>query len=342
MKDADVRAVCDVFDVGDPLGPPTEVRGGLVNRMWRLATARGIFAVKEMNRDFGRADYLASFDRAFALEQASFATGVPMSRPIAVTNTGGCLAELPSTDGLPITVRVHAWVDGVKLENSVRHPPEVAARVGSILARIHALKMKSDVTAAEALRVFGEEEWRALVERAESGGFAWAGDLRDLLPVLADLEAYVVAARDDSTELLLSHRDSDPKNFMRTPDGELLLVEWDSAGPVNPRHDLANQALVWAGVHLGDPDAAVARAFVEAYRCNGGVDETFRPTDLAELFGERLGWFRFNVRRALGELLRDETDRAMGENAIRRNVKQLPRFVGSRDAWLAVLRAGDS
>ena len=342
MDAADVRAVCTAFRIGDPLGPPTEVRGGLVNRMWRLATARGIFAVKEMNRDFGRADYLASFDRAFALEQAAFAIGVPMPRPIVDAETGGCLAELPSTDGPPITVRVHAWMDGVPLENSVRHPPEVAARVGSILARIHALGMKSDVTAAEALRVFGEDEWRALVERAESAGAAWAGDLRDLLPVLAEFESYVIAARDDATELLLSHRDSDPKNFMRTPDGELLLVDWDAAGPVNPRHDLANQALVWAGVHFGDPDAAVARAFVEAYRGNGGVDETFRRTDLAELFGERLGWFRFNVRRALGELMRDETDRAGGEHAIRRNVTQLPRFVRSRDAWLAVLGAGDS
>src|SRR5438309_6625891 len=49
---------------------------------------------------------------------------------------------------------------------------------------------------------------------------------------------------------------------MRTASGELLLVDWDAAGPVNPRHDLANEALVWAGVHRTDPDVATARAFV--------------------------------------------------------------------------------
>ena len=146
------------------------------------------------------------------------------------------------------------------------------------------------------------------------------------MPVLDELEAYVKAAHDDPTPLLLSHRDSDKKNFMRTPAGELILVDWDSAGPVNPRHDLANEALVWAGVHLGDPDPTIARAFADAYRSASGMGEEFHATDLAELVALRLGWFEFNVHRALGERIRDDSDRQLGENAIRRNIEQLPRF----------------
>lgn len=337
MHHALANAICELFDLGAPSGTPTPVEGGLTNRLWRLTATRGAFAVKQMNLDVHRAGYVAWFDRAFALEQAAFAAFVPMPRPVPVAATGRCLGDVAEADGSAITVRVHAWVEGVPLDNSTAYPNEVAARVGSILARIHALGMRPEQSAREALRVFGDEHWLALAERADRAGAGWATELRSLLPVIGELEAYVVAAHSDRTGLLLSHRDSDAKNFMRAPSGALLLVDWDQAGPVNPRHDLANTALVWAGVHRGDPDPTVARALVDAYRRGGGVAEPFRPTDLADLVALRIAWFDFNVHRALGERVRDESDRELGAAVVRRNVTQLPRFARSIGAWLSIL-----
>ena len=336
MEDATVRAVCDMFDLGAPRGAPRAVAGGLTNRLWRIETDRGVFAVKEMNRDADRADYVAWFDRAFALEQAAFAAGVPMPRPVPVAETGRCLAEIVSS-GVAITVRAHEWVDGEKLDNGTVYPVEVVRRVGTILAQIHALHMWADAAAADALPVFGRKHWLARAEQAQSVDAELAKDLRGLLPAIAELDAYLTLAHDDTTPLLLSHRDADMKNFMHTDAGYLLLVDWDQAGPVNPRHDVANHALVWAGVHRGDPDAANARTYVDAYRRAGGDDEPFRATDLAELVSLRLGWFDFNVRRALGERVRDDADRELGANVVRRNVEQLPRFARSLEAWIVVL-----
>ena len=337
MHDTDARDVCELFDLGELRVTPDAVDGGLTNRMWRFSTGRGVFAVKQMNRDYGRADYIDWFDRAFTLEQAACAAGVPMARPVPVAATGRCLGELLSVDGRPITVRVHEWVDGEKLESGVVYPPDVVSRAGATLAQIHGLGMPSDVPASEALRVFGDDQWRRLAERLEREQVECSVEFRGLLPVIAELEAHVVAALADATQLLLSHRDSDQKNFMRTPSGELLLVDWDAAGPVHPRHDLANHALVWAGVHAQEPDRRAARAYLDGYRRGGGSSEPFRPTDLAELVALRLGWLEFNVHRALGEQVRGAADRGVGVAVIRRNVEQVPRFVHSLDAWLAVL-----
>jgi thiamine kinase-like enzyme len=336
MDENSVRAICELFDLGAPRRALEAVGGGLTNRMWRLTTERDVFAVKEMNRDPERADYVAWFDRAITLERAAFAAGVPMPRPVPVAATGRCLGELACSDG-PLTVRVHEWVGGEKLDNGIAYSPEVAARVAMMLGRIHSLRIAANIDAEEARTVFGHEHWRMLAERAESVAADWAPECRRLLPVLGELEAYVVAAHADLTPLLLSHRDSDMKNVMRTADGELMLVDWDAAGPVHPRQDLANEALVWAGVHRGDPDAGVAHAFVDAYRRAANTNDRFQATDLAELVSVRLGWFEFNVRRALGERVRDESDRQVGLNVVRRNAEQLPRFARSLDAWLAVL-----
>ncbi len=337
MEEADLLATCQMFNLGAPRGGAAAVAGGLVNRLWRLTTESGVFAVKEMNRDFGDAGYVAWHDRAFTLEQAAFAAGIPMPRPVPVAATGRCLGELPGDADRPITVRVHEWADGVKLENNIEYGADVAVAAASILARIHNLQTASDVTATESLRVFGDEHWRETAERADDIRADWAAQFSSLLPVLAELEAYLLAAHDDSTPLLLSHRDADMKNHMRTPGGALILVDWDGAGPVNPRHDFANHALVWAGVHRGDPNPAIASAYVDAFRAESSVTDAFRSTDLAELVSIRLGWFNFNVRRALGERARDDSDRDAGVQVIRRNVDQLPRFARSLSDWLSLL-----
>jgi Phosphotransferase enzyme family len=337
MDDATLRAICGLFDLGTPPAHAEPVLGGLTNRLWRVATDGGVFAVKEMNRDTARADYVAWFDRAFSLEAAAFRAGIPVPRPVPVAATGRCLGEVRRPGEPPMTVRAHEWIEGVALQGGVVYPPDIISRVAEVIAGIHRLRMASDVRPSEALRVYGDEHWRAFAERASVERADWAPDLAALLPPLHELEAYLQAAHEDPTPLLVSHRDADQKNFMRSSAGELLLVDWDAAGPVNPRHDLANEALVWAGVHRIDPDEATARAFVAAYRKAGGVDDAFRATDIAELVSLRLGWLDFNVRRALGERLRDASDRDAGVRVIRTNVEQLSRFVRSLDTWIAVL-----
>jgi thiamine kinase-like enzyme len=337
MDETTVRAICDLFGLGEPVGEATPVAGGLVHKMWRVETDGGIFAVKEMNRDVDDPGFTPWIERAFRLERAAFDAGVPMPRPVPVAGSSSCLGELPGSSGRPITVRVHAWVDGEKLDNARVYPPGVAAEVATMLAQIHALDMRSDVPARDALRVFGEAHWRTYAERAEANRDEWASTLRRLVPVIIDLEAYVAEAHDDPTPLLLTHRDADRKNVMRAPDGRLLLFDWDQAGPVNPRHDVANHALGWAGVLLGDPDREIARRFIEAYRCAGGDASPFRGSDLAEFISGRLGWLDLSVRRALGGRLRDASDQQYGAQVIHRYEEHLPRCARSLDAWLAAL-----
>jgi thiamine kinase-like enzyme len=336
MDDTTTRNVCALFELGAPTTTAVPVVGGFMHRMWRVETAHGVFAVKELNRNFDDPLYIEWYERAFVLEHAALDAGVPMPRPIPAVATGSCLVEVPGTGERPMTVRAHEWVDGETLDNSRMHGPEDVRQVAVMMARIHALRMTSK-TSARALRTFGDEHWRTYVDRADDLGEPWAPVLRAMLPVLHELEAYVEAADADPTPLLMSHNDSDKRNMLRTPNGRLVLVDWDAAGPVNPRHDVVNYALIWAGVWLGEPDARLANAFVDEYRSAGGGDFTFRPHDVAELVSKQLTWFNFNVRRAFGEHLRDASDRQAGVGVIRWNSKELPRFARSLDAWLTTL-----
>jgi aminoglycoside phosphotransferase (APT) family kinase protein len=334
----DARAVCDAFGLPAPLAAMTRVPGGLTHRLWRLETSEGAFAVKEISRDLNRPDFFSWLDRAFTLERAAYDAGVMMPRPVPALATSGCLAQLLGDGDRPTFVRVHEWVDGEQLNNAALYPPGDAARIAAQLARIHALGMHPAAGAPSPLKVADPAYWRELADRCARAGQRWAGDFRALLPVIDEMEAYVAAARDDPTPPVLSHRDADAKNTLRTAAGELLLVDWDAAGPVHPRHDLANTALVWAGVGLGEPDEAVLRAFLDAYRAAGGATIRFEGSDLAEMVSVHIWWIDFNIRRALGDGF-DARERDVGSAFAMRALQhgKLRRYATSLERWIALL-----
>ena len=294
--------------------------------MWRLETERGTFAVKEMATEWPP----ARVERAFVLERAAFEAGIPM--PAAVVNpaTGGCIGEIARPDGVRANVRVHAWVEGEGLRRIV-YGTEYAGRVAGVIARIHALDITGGETIAEALAVGGDEHWSALAEEVERSAAEWRWELRGLLPVVHDLEMYIESAHGDPTPLIMGHRDADQKNWMKTPGGELLPVDWDAAGPVHPRHEVANLALTWAGVHLGEPDWKVVRAWIAAYREAGGELQRIETGDLAEFVIVTLGWFEYNARRAIGAS--DDAERKAASDLVRRGFKDLPRVLRSIERW---------
>ncbi len=216
-----------------PLEP---VPGGSSHRMWRLTSARGVFAIKQLNRDWGSPDYIEWYERAFGVEMAAVDAGVLMPRPIRAYETGRCLAELPGPDDEPVTVRAHEWVDAKALGN-LAYNLETVAEAGATLARIHLLDLRSDTTPEAILRVHGEEHWLQLTQRLENARCLWASQLRRSLSMIGDLEAFVITSRAELGSPCLSHRDASPGNFLVSPDGRLLLIDWDAAGqlPALPR-----------------------------------------------------------------------------------------------------------
>ena len=317
--------IAAAFGLGAPAGPLRPVAGGESHRVWRLETAAGVFAVKELNRPHSNPGWVAWFERAFRFEQAAFDAGIPIPRPVPVASTGLCLAELPGAGETSLTVRVHAWVEGAKVEGR-GHTPDDARGVGAMLARIHALAQPADAPPAELLRTYGEAHWRTLVERTSAADVPWAPHLAGCLVAIDELEAFVIAARANGGVQVLSHRDAAPRNVLRTPDDTLVLIDWDSAGPEIPQQEAARALIEWAQVDDTILGADLARALIDGYRDAGGEFGRRRRADFAGFISKELVWLEFNVRRALGERLQDASDRALGDRKAREMLARVPAF----------------
>ena len=325
MNPLDPGTVAGVFDLGMPVGPLRPVTGGWSNRMWRLDTNRGSFAVKEFNRFWDSPVWLPWLEQAWEVERTAWSIGIRLPVPVPNPATGGCLAEVPVPGAAhPATVRVHHWVDAVPLGPGPV-PPPVAAWVGSTLARIHGLGIqprdRSVLPTANSDEVAG---WPELVGKAHAQGSPFAAALHGLTPTLQGIAALTQAAVAEGGAEVMSHTDVDQKNLLLRAGGP-LLCDWDVCSAIVPRRELAEVALSMAGWTVGPPDPMVLRTVVEAYRGAGGHYTRPAAVDLGVSLGVSVDWLAFNVRRSLGERAQDHGDVELAGRLVPELVAALPR-----------------
>ncbi|MFC9688666.1 phosphotransferase family protein [Kribbella sp. NPDC056951] len=192
--------------LGTPIGPITRVHGGYANRMYRLDTDQGSFAVKELNLADRRSPY--HVEDVFRFERAAFAAGIPMAEPMSADRN----------------TLVHRWVEGEKVPEA----PVSAAyafEIGEILARLHALDVEWTHGLAEEPM---PGDWRELAERAVATGQPWADELGSRVETFLAIAEFVDTCPRPGP-VVLTHKDIQPWNLLAR-DGRPVVLDWELSG----------------------------------------------------------------------------------------------------------------
>ncbi|GLL06461.1 phosphotransferase family protein [Dactylosporangium matsuzakiense] len=266
----------DLSHLGVPVRAMVRVHGGFANRMYRLDTEQGSFAVKALNVLDRRVAYRA--EDVFRFERAAFAAGIPMPEPVSI-----------GPDML-----VHRWVEGEKVpEAPVTR--QYAFAIGEILARVHALDVPwSDAEEEEPVA----RDWPELAARATATGQPWAGELAarvETFQAIADL----VEGCERPGPVVLTHRDIQPWNLL-VRDGKPVLLDWELSGRLDLAGELGSTALgIAKGPGFDDVQPAVFAAVLDGYVAGGGVLPPWGPSWFVYMIGGWLGHTRWNIRRCL-------------------------------------------
>ncbi len=282
------------------------VHGGFANRMYRLDTDQGSFAVKELNLVDRRWAYRV--EDVFRFERADFAAGIPMPEPISASHH----------------TLVHRWVEGEKVPEA----PVSAAfafEIGEILARIHALEVAWTPVAIEDPT---SQDWSELAARAAATRQPWADELA------AHVETFLAIANFVETcerpgPVVLTHRDIQPWNLLAR-EGRPLVLDWELSGMLDLSGELGSTALSLAkGPGLEDIKTAIFRSVLDGYVAGGGALPPPGPSWFVFMIGGWLGHTRWNILRCLaGVEPSTGPDLALSHESVRNGVRGLPDLFG--------------
>ena len=302
--------------LGELQKEPTEIKGGLLHKMYRVTTSKGEYAIKVLNSEIMKRP--AALRNTINSEKiaAAFREIVPV---VASMEFNG--RQIHELDGS--FYMVFPWVEGYSLfpgEISEKHCEAMA----DILGRMHRANIVMDGVKPEAggaeefpwdtyLQTAKEQEKQNIQEEQNSNWFS------QYEKAVCDIKKWDRAACDAQQTLsqtqVLSHRDLDPKNVMWN-DAKPLLIDWEAAGYINPYQEFLEVLNYWADDGEGGLVRSYFDVLAKAYGKHMSLVEVSWDEVFAGSYGGMLGWLEYNVKRALGMEASDEAEICLGEEQV--------------------------
>jgi thiamine kinase-like enzyme len=98
---------------------------------------------------------------------------------------------------------------------------------------------------------------------------------------------------------VFSHRDLDMKNVIWDSENNPLIIDWESAGLINPLVDLIRLALDWSGEANGKADKNLFIEIFKTYTEAHSLDKNNIKDAFYSSIWDNLGWLEFNIKKAL-------------------------------------------
>ena len=235
---------------------------------------------------------------------------------------------------------VFPWIEGNTLALS-EVTTEHTKQIGKIVASIHKANIKLHDLQKPEIHFISEEHWYSLMHEALNNQLPWAAAAKINLPnLIAWSHAYQKAKQQLNKQLIISHKDIDPKNVLWCNDTSPVLIDWEGAGFVNPTEEIINVAMEWAGMTEILFRETIFSAVIEGYCNNSGhIIESEMHDALYGLIGNCLAWLEFNMSRSLDSKQFDSAAQKLGIEETEMTLKKLNFLAENVDRFQKLIQA---
>jgi Ser/Thr protein kinase RdoA (MazF antagonist) len=321
--------LCHVLDLGQIVQPPAAITGGLLHRMFAMETTKGKYAVKALNPQIMARP--TAKDNYFLSEKIVRIASSRVPAHPARIHEGSFLQNIDDQYYM-----VFDWIEGCSLKAS-EITTDHCRKIGSLLAEIHTTDFSQIGRLDEILNIMRAIDWDLYLHKGRQLDSVWADLLQSNLErLLAWNEKALRSSRLLAAERVYSHRDLDPKNVMWDK-GQPVIIDWESAGEINPAHDLIETAVYWSANEAGGIDKDKFLAFVEGYQEDYGKFNAYWEMVLDLGYLSKLEWLEYSLKRSLQIECTDEHEQEMGTRHVIETIHALKKYeemTSILEAWL--------
>lgn len=324
--------LCHSLQLGELVNEPAPLVGGFLHRMYAIQTTQGKYAIKSLNPQIMLRP--AAMNNFIQSEQiVTFLADKIPAHP-AKSYSGSTIQQLDNQFYL-----IFDWVDGQSLK-----PDEInkthCEKIGTILAEIH----KTDFSDLGIINEWSCNEqltdWKDYLQKGKENNCDWVNLLLENIDKLYEWNTKAnESAKCLALNMVISHGDLDPKNILWNQDNP-ILIDWESAGYINPMQDMTETAIYWSEEEGGNIDKERFLAFIAGYtKRYGNVQANWRMV-LDNGFLGKLGWLEYSLKRSLWIECTDEEEQKMGTEQVTGTINALRRYadmISELEEWLLML-----
>ena len=308
------------LNLREVIGEPTEVKGGLLHKMFRVSTLSGSYAVKVLNSEIMKRPTALNNTINSEKIAAFLADTIPVVAALKVDGK-----QIHELDGCHYMV--FCWVDGKSIfspDISERH----CAVIGDILGKMHSLNLSVDGVAQEVAEssLYEWEKYLQLAKGQDITDKAWIKSYEKALNDIIEWNNQVSEAQETLMQnQVISHRDLDPKNVLWNNDAP-FVIDWEAAGYVNPYQELLEVINYWADDGKGNLNNIYFNAIVKNYGNHMKLADIEWDKILSGSYMGMLGWLEYNVKRSVGIEVSGDEEIIDAEQQVIGTIKELYRY----------------
>ncbi len=314
-----IEKFCDKYGFGKVTNI-TKISGGLMHKMFKVKTDKGIYCVKVLNPEvMSRKEAYGNFVVSESVSNLAKKNGIPVSSALDID--GNYLTKLDD-----MYYMVFDYVEGKALKDD-----EITAlhckKIGNVLAHIHSLDYKEiglEPNIVEYTRLY---DWESYRNNSNFNKMPYKNvflkNYKKYNSMLKRANERFNASNNNQT---ICHSDMDPKNVMWNNDNP-IIIDWECAGIANPERELLEDALCWSGFLSNNfSEEKFIAMFKEYSKYRNIEDIAWYDVICGNLVG-RFGWLKYNLERSLGIVSNDEEEMKLAENEVIKTIDEINRYL---------------
>lgn len=322
--------LCMMLQLGELVGTPEALTGGLLHRMYAVETTQGKYAIKALNPQIMiRPKAMQNIINSERI--ANIVSNNVPALPAKQFN-GTSVQQLDNQYYL-----VFDWVEGRSLK-----PHEInkvhCEKMGEIIADIHMTDFSVLGIDKNRPNITKLTDWNYYLQQGKINNSVWGNLILETIDQLYDWNVRAInAAKLLASNTVISHGDLDSKNVMWNQDDTPILIDWEASGHINPMRNLSETAIYWSENETGNIDKERFLAFIGGYKKRCGTLQANWKMVLENGYLGILGWLEYSIKRSLWIECTDEKEQQMGTDQVTGTLIAIRRYadrISEIEQWL--------